>query len=100
MQDGEGKLCSWPVEIDLGFKEMQVAVMAELAASLQPERQLPGADSNLIRTAFVRTQVCLPCSCLTADLEKGFLVLQQISLLDLRTQQRKVLAWGYVQYLL
>ena len=63
MQDGEGQISSQPVVADLGFKEMQAAVMRELAAALQltsPSDQ--ETESNLMRTASMRTQARLSIS--------------------------------------
>ena len=56
MQEDGGQICSCTVGADLGFKEMQAAVMAELSAELQQRSQAAEIDSNLIRTASLRTQ--------------------------------------------
>ena len=61
MQEAPGRVSSHRVVADMGFREMQTAVMAELRAALQKNSKLLEAETDVARAASVRTQAS-PCS--------------------------------------
>lgn len=58
MQEDSGPLKKHRVLADMGFKEMQTAVLAELAAAQKAQSKLPDTGLDLARSASTRTQAC------------------------------------------